>query len=80
MLNELIFGVIAIVVGVILITSQAVTIHDSTDTSTGKPLENVSASAKTMYGLYDFLWAVAGLGLIIGGLGLFFYTSYKKLK
>ena len=69
--SVLILGVVAVVVGVLLVTSQAPTITDNTNTDAGGALENVSESAKSIYGLYDFIWATAGLVLIVGGIALF---------
>jgi len=72
-------GVIAVVIGVILITSQAVTVTDNTNTDATEALENVSNDSKSLYGLYDLVWAAGGLLLVVGGLfGI--ATSFKKLK
>jgi len=78
-MQQMIFAVLAIVVGVILITSQASTIATNTDTSAGSALseENVGSSAVSIYNLYNFIWAVAGLGLIVGGLVVFFSLKPK---
>lgn len=66
-MNRLFLSVIFIIIGVVLLTSFATTIHDSTVTTTGGALENVSANAKTLYGFYDLIWAALGLVFIIGG-------------
>jgi len=73
----IIAGVIAVVIGVILITSQAVTIQENTasndfnasgvDEDAGQ-LQNVSADALALYGLYDLVWAAGGLILTVAGI------------
>ena len=74
-MDAMIQGIVAILVGVILLTALAGTIHTQTDT-TGA-LNNVSASAKTLYNLYDLLWAVLGLVFIAGG-GYRVVSSFKE--
>lgn len=77
MLNQMVLAVVGIIVGVILITSQATTINTNTNTQTNGNLENVSSSAKSIYGLYDFVWSIAGLVLIVGGLATFYHGAKK---
>lgn len=74
-MQVMILAIVAIVVGVILISSTALTVSTNTATGAGGALENVSASAKTIYGLYDFLYALLGIGLIIGGFVAFFKAA-----
>lgn len=78
-MEQLFVGIIAVVIGVILITSLATTINTNTNTASTKPLENVSQSAKALYGLYDLVWAALGLVFIVGG-GFLVVTSFKPHK
>ncbi len=67
--NDMITGIIGVIIGVILLTALAVTVTTNTDTSTANAsLENVSADASALYGLYDLVWAAGGLLLIVFGL------------
>jgi len=79
-LEKMIVSIVVIVVGVILLTATAATIQSNTATGATKALENVSATAKVIYGLYDFLYALLGLGLIIGGFAGFFISLKQKGK
>ncbi len=72
----MITAVISVIIGVILITSLALTITDNTNTDATEPLENVSSDAKSLYGLYDLIWAAGGLLLIV--FGLFAAVKGKK--
>ena len=76
-MNHLFLSVIFIIIGVVLLTSFAGTVHSQTDTSTGKALENVTANAKTIYTFYDLVWAALGLVFIIGG-GWSVVTTLRK--
>lgn len=66
-LERAVVGLIFVIIGVLLITALAPTINETTGTAAGDPLENVSGSAATLYALYDFIWAVGGLVLIVVG-------------
>lgn len=75
-LEKAVVGLIFVIIGVLLITALAPTINETSSTnafnSTGNEnpagaLENVSGSAATLYALYDFIWAVGGLVLIVVG-------------
>ena len=79
MVAQAITGLIFVIIGVVLITALAVTVTDNTSTDTGDPLENVSGDAKSLYGLFDLVWAAGGLILIVAGL-FTIATSFGKGK
>ena len=62
----LVFLVIGAVIGMTIYLQQAPTVHSLTDTATGKPLENVTGTAKTIYQNGDVFWALGFLALIAG--------------
>ena len=74
MVAQAITGLIFVIIGVVLITALAVTVTDNTNTDSGSglalnaTLENVSGDAKSLYGLYDLVWAAGGLILVVAGL------------
>ena len=87
-MNHLFLSVIFIIIGVVLLTSFAGTVHTQTDTklnSTGNgcngatagALCNVSSNAQTIYQFYDLVWAALGLVFIIGG-GWSAVTTLRK--
>lgn len=75
-LNAVVVGIVFVLIGVLLLTSLAPTIHTQTNTASTGALENVSATSKTIYNLYDLIWAVAGLVFIVGGA----FGLYKEMK
>ncbi len=79
MVAQAIGGLIAVIIGVVIITALALTVTENTDTSTGATLENVSQDAKSLYGLYDLVWAAGGLILIVAGL-FTIATSFGKKR
>lgn len=77
MVANAITGLIFVIIGVVLLTSLALTVNTSTadnefnstgDDNAAGALENVSADAKSLYGLFDLIWAAGGLVLIVAGL------------
>lgn len=84
-LNGLVMGVVLVFIGAILLTGIAPTIHSQTDVSynstggtsgtTGALVNITNSGARTIYPLYDLIWAVAGLLLIVGGA----FTLYQKM-
>ena len=73
-MDQMLSSIILILIGVILITALAPTIHTQTDTSGA--LENVGTSAQSIYNLYDLFWAISGMVLIAGGM----YGFFKGLR
>jgi drug/metabolite transporter (DMT)-like permease len=66
-MDAIIYGIIAIVIGVVMLTSFGGTIVTATATGTGKPLENASATSKTMYGMIELLYPIMGVLFMVGG-------------
>lgn len=65
--TELFVGLLFLIIGVTLLTTFAPTMHEATDTSTGSALENVTGSAKIIYGFTDLVWAGGSIVFIIVG-------------
>jgi hypothetical protein len=83
-INKTIGVIVAVVLGVIMLTAFGVTIISSTDTRTCGTvisaaynlshcaLENTSATGKTMYGMIELIYPIMGVLFIVGaafGLG-----------
>ena len=66
--TELFVGVLFLIIGVTLLTSFAPTIHTATNTAATGALENVTATAKTVYGFSDLAWAGGSIVFIIVGI------------
>ncbi len=58
---DAVVGVIALVIFVVILTALGPTIVDQTDTSASEPLENASATGKTMYSLLELLYPIIGV-------------------
>ena len=77
-MEQIIYGIVAIVVGIVMLTSLGPTIVTSTATGTGKSLENASAVSKVMYGLIEFLYPIIGVLFMVGGGMAIGRTAFKK--
>lgn len=80
MVAQAITGLIFVIIGVVLITSLAITVNTNTQTDAGDALENVSGDAKSLYGLFDLIWAAGGLVLIVAGLFTIATSFGKKMN
>lgn len=65
-MEKVMISAIFALVLVVLLTGIAPTITDNVATTSGAALENETATAKTIYGLYPFLFSLIGLFVIIG--------------
>lgn len=84
-MEKMMFGVVALLIGILLLTSMAPTVSTETSVaknSTGGTLGTVGAlvnlsgtSSATIYGLYDLMWAIFGLLLVAGGA----FSLYKSI-
>lgn len=71
--DAMIEKIIGVVIVISILTSLGTMIITNTATGTGKPLENASASSKSMYSIIEFLYPIIGV-MIMVGVGM----SYKK--
>ena len=87
-INEVVYGIVAIVVGVVMLTSLGPTIVTSTATNgqnaTGHnepagQLADASGVSKVMYGLIEFLYPIIGVLFMVGG-GMAIGKKAKILK
>lgn len=78
-ISLLITSLVFVIIGVLIITGLAPTISEAAGTGVNESLENVSGTAATIYQLYDFIWAVGGLVLLVlGVLGV--AAGFKVIK
>ena len=54
-------AIIGIVIAIVVLTALGPTIVTQTATGAAKPLENVSATGKTMYSLIELLYPIMGV-------------------
>jgi len=66
--TELFVGLLFLIIGITLLTSFAPTVSSATATGTGHALENVTSTAKIVYGFTDLAWAGGSLVFIIVGI------------
>jgi hypothetical protein len=86
--DKMVGSVVSLMIGVILLTALAPTVHNTSCTANwnttgnetaGCALNVTSSGAQGLYNLYDLFWAIAGLVFIAGGVYGFF-TAIKGKK
>lgn len=66
-IQSIAFGIIAVVIGIIILTSLGSTVVDNTATGVGTSLENASDTSKDMYSIIEIGYPMLGIMFMFGG-------------